>query len=204
MIAPPKALLAKRARTLRTGKKRGENMKTLDPNSALAELVLESPARTGPLDMLGVDYCCVGEQSLANACSQKGLATMRMRKAMRLFDCNQPVGPPRASPQLDCGGGRPALARNHAEHSRTLRGLRPTQRRSRRLRRGGQHSGLPQGRRANDPQARQSIPPGNPGSKRQTASGAMRSFLRKEHRFLQQLPSISLRFAAQEDPSLRQ
>ena len=50
-------------------------MKALDQTSTLAELVLELPSRTGPLDMLGVDYCCAGEQSLAAACSQRGLNT---------------------------------------------------------------------------------------------------------------------------------
>lgn len=56
-------------------------MKHLDPNSTLAELVLERPARSAPLDLLGVNYCCGGDESLAVACSQRGLdpqAVIRM------------------------------------------------------------------------------------------------------------------------------
>jgi regulator of cell morphogenesis and NO signaling len=43
-----------------------------DAGTTLAQLVLERPARAAVLDRLGLDYCCHGQRSLADACAEAG------------------------------------------------------------------------------------------------------------------------------------
>lgn len=45
----------------------------VDPSSTLAELVLERPARTHVFERAGLDYCCGGDATLADACAERGL-----------------------------------------------------------------------------------------------------------------------------------
>jgi regulator of cell morphogenesis and NO signaling len=45
----------------------------IDPSSSLAELVLERSAHARVLERLGLDYCCGGRRSLAEACAERGL-----------------------------------------------------------------------------------------------------------------------------------
>jgi regulator of cell morphogenesis and NO signaling len=45
----------------------------IDPSRTVAELVLEQPSRAGVLEELGLDYCCGGGRSLADACADRGL-----------------------------------------------------------------------------------------------------------------------------------
>lgn len=44
-----------------------------EPQRTLAELVAENPARAVVLDHMGLDFCCHGNRSLSDACSQAGL-----------------------------------------------------------------------------------------------------------------------------------
>ena len=46
---------------------------TLDPSTTLAALVTEDPSRAAALDRLGIDYCCHGDRTLADACATAGL-----------------------------------------------------------------------------------------------------------------------------------
>lgn len=46
---------------------------TIDPSRSLAELVLERPASARVLARLGLDYCCGGRRSLAEACAEQNL-----------------------------------------------------------------------------------------------------------------------------------
>ena len=48
---------------------------SIDPSRSLAELVLERPAHVRVLERLGLDYCCGGKRSLAEACAERGLDT---------------------------------------------------------------------------------------------------------------------------------
>ena len=48
---------------------------SIDPSRSLAELVLERPAHVRVLERLGLDYCCGGKRSLAEACTERGLDT---------------------------------------------------------------------------------------------------------------------------------
>ena len=47
---------------------------TVTATRSLGELVAEAPARAVVLDRLGLDYCCHGQRSLADACADAGLA----------------------------------------------------------------------------------------------------------------------------------
>ena len=46
---------------------------TVDLDRSLAELVLERPSAAQVLARLGLDYCCGGRRSLAEACGERGL-----------------------------------------------------------------------------------------------------------------------------------
>lgn len=48
-------------------------MTTIDPRTTVADLVIERPARARVFERLGLDYCCGGKRSLAEACESKGL-----------------------------------------------------------------------------------------------------------------------------------
>jgi regulator of cell morphogenesis and NO signaling len=48
-------------------------MSPIEPNTSLAELVVERPARAQLFERLRFDYCCGGSQSLAAACERRGL-----------------------------------------------------------------------------------------------------------------------------------
>jgi len=45
----------------------------IDPFSTLGQLVRERPARARVLERLGLDYCCGGRRTLAEACEERGL-----------------------------------------------------------------------------------------------------------------------------------
>ncbi len=45
---------------------------TVDPSRRVADLVLEDPTRARVLEGLGIDYCCGGRISLADACAARG------------------------------------------------------------------------------------------------------------------------------------
>lgn len=48
-------------------------MTTLTPDLSLGQLVVEHPGLARVLDRLGLDYCCGGRATLAEACAAKGL-----------------------------------------------------------------------------------------------------------------------------------
>jgi len=47
--------------------------RTIDPEQTLGELVVERPALADAFERLRLDYCCGGGQTLAEACSHRGL-----------------------------------------------------------------------------------------------------------------------------------
>jgi len=46
---------------------------SIDPSRTVAELVLERPSRARVFERLGLDYCCGGKRSLAEACAGRGI-----------------------------------------------------------------------------------------------------------------------------------
>ena len=58
---------------------------TLTPDTPVGQLVAQRPARTRLLEKLGIDYCCGGGRSLAEACDENDLdpdTVIRMLQAM--------------------------------------------------------------------------------------------------------------------------
>lgn len=48
-------------------------MPALSTDTAVADLVIDNPARARVFERLGIDYCCGGDHSLAEACAKHGL-----------------------------------------------------------------------------------------------------------------------------------
>lgn len=48
-------------------------MKAITTQQTVGEIVTESPGLARAFESLGIDYCCGGKKTLAQACSQKGL-----------------------------------------------------------------------------------------------------------------------------------
>lgn len=68
----------------------------------LAELVIEAPARAAVLDRIGLDFCCHGNRSLADACAAAGLDLDEVAAALDAVGDEAPSG--------WAGGGRGELA----------------------------------------------------------------------------------------------
>ena len=45
----------------------------LTTNTTVSELALEMPAATRVFEKMGIDYCCGGQRSLADACANAGV-----------------------------------------------------------------------------------------------------------------------------------
>ncbi len=71
-----------------TGSRPTRMVKTLDlnPERSLGELVAEEPALARLFGQLGLDYCCGGRQSLAEACARRGLDLDAVQAAGRALD----------------------------------------------------------------------------------------------------------------------
>lgn len=78
------------------------DLQVLDPARTLADLVAENPARAVILDRAGLDFCCHGQRSLADACAASGLDAAEV--AAKLDDVAD------AAPADWTGGGRASLA----------------------------------------------------------------------------------------------
>lgn len=55
---------------------------SLDPNNTVSEWVVERPSRARVFEAFGIDYCCGGRRSLADACSAQGLVTEEVIAAL--------------------------------------------------------------------------------------------------------------------------
>lgn len=62
----------------------------LDPGSSLGELVAEYPVRAQVFEQLRLEYCCGGHQSLAAACTKRGLNLNEVLAALRALDERRP------------------------------------------------------------------------------------------------------------------
>jgi len=76
---------------------------TLDPGATLAALITEDPGRAAAFDRLGLDYCCHGQRTLADACAEAGLIPADVATALA-------VAPPPASPIPPAATDAAALA----------------------------------------------------------------------------------------------
>lgn len=55
---------------------------SLDPSSTVGEWVVDRPSRARLFEAFGIDYCCGGQRSLADACSARGLAPEAVMAAL--------------------------------------------------------------------------------------------------------------------------
>jgi len=78
------------------------DLHVLDPARTLADLVAENQARAVILDQAGLDFCCHGQRTLAEACAASGLDLAQI--AARLDTASG------APPAAWAGGGRASLA----------------------------------------------------------------------------------------------
>lgn len=53
-------------------------MRTLDTQNQIGRLVAERPARSRVFESYGIDYCCGGKRTLAEACERKGIDATRV------------------------------------------------------------------------------------------------------------------------------
>ena len=65
-----------------TGKE--PTMTTIDPTATLGALVNAHPQLAREFELRGLDYCCGGAQSLADACAARGLDTQPPRASLLL------------------------------------------------------------------------------------------------------------------------
>jgi regulator of cell morphogenesis and NO signaling len=63
-------------------------MSTIDPAARLGELVAQRPARAPVFERLRLDYCCGGRQTLAAACTKRGLELDTVRTALEAIDAS--------------------------------------------------------------------------------------------------------------------
>jgi regulator of cell morphogenesis and NO signaling len=61
-------------------------MTTLDASTSLADLVVADPRRARLLEALRLDYCCNGQRSLEEACTQRGLDAATMLAVLAALD----------------------------------------------------------------------------------------------------------------------
>lgn len=57
-------------------------MSAIDPTATLGSLVAERPALASVFELLRLDYCCEGSQSLARACARRGLDAGTVRSVL--------------------------------------------------------------------------------------------------------------------------
>lgn len=69
----------------------------IDPSTTLGDLVTARPGLARELERLSLDYCCGGDRTLADACSQQGLDVDETAAALGA------AGPPAAEPWASFG-----------------------------------------------------------------------------------------------------
>ena len=65
----------------------------LTTNTTVSELVLEMPAATRVLEKMGIDYCCGGQKSLADACTNASVEFRDLQIELTLAAHAQPAEP---------------------------------------------------------------------------------------------------------------
>lgn len=61
-------------------------MSTILLDSTVGDLVVESPSRSRVLERFGIDYCCGGKRSLADACARRHVDPLTVLKALQQAD----------------------------------------------------------------------------------------------------------------------
>jgi regulator of cell morphogenesis and NO signaling len=64
----------------------------LEPNRTVRELALEIPGATRLFEKVGIDYCCGGQRSLADACDKAGVTVEDMMSSLDSAKTSHPPG----------------------------------------------------------------------------------------------------------------
>ena len=65
----------------------------LATNKTVRELALEIPGATRVFEKMGIDYCCGGQRSLADACTQAGVMFEEVQKSLETSTASQEGSP---------------------------------------------------------------------------------------------------------------
>jgi len=66
----------------------------ISPSRTVAQLVIDRPARARIFERLGIDYCCNGDRSLAQACRESGLDPTTVADLLDAAVDSNPPSPP--------------------------------------------------------------------------------------------------------------
>src|SRR5689334_2622861 len=80
-------------------------------DEAVGQLVAERPARSVLFERYGIDYCCGGKKSLAEACERKGLPLDSIIREIEALDSKTPA------PEADWTTARMSLLADHIERT---------------------------------------------------------------------------------------
>lgn len=64
---------------------------SIDTQATLGAIVTEHPKATRELERLGLDYCCGGQRTLADACAQKGIDAEEVADLLAGLDQDEPA-----------------------------------------------------------------------------------------------------------------
>lgn len=77
-------------------------MIAVTPRATLGQIVTQRPSRSRVFEKLGLDYCCGGRKTLAQACAERGLDSERVVGLILAEDaCGERAGPDPASLGMD-------------------------------------------------------------------------------------------------------
>lgn len=88
-------------------------MSTITTETTVGQLVAQRPDRSRVFEQLGIDYCCGGKKTLAEACAAKGLDAATVLTVMLAAEApNGNVRPP-----IDCQGMTLSALADHIEQT---------------------------------------------------------------------------------------
>lgn len=70
---------------------------TIEATATISDLVTQRPSRSRLFERLGIDYCCAGKLTVAEACAKKGLDLAEVADLIQMSDAE-----PLSGDELDC------------------------------------------------------------------------------------------------------
>jgi len=67
-------------------------MSSIDTNTSVGELVVQRPSRSRIFQRLGIDFCCGGKKSLADACAGRGLDAASVLRVLEASEDSPTTG----------------------------------------------------------------------------------------------------------------
>ncbi|MBI5092563.1 MAG: iron-sulfur cluster repair di-iron protein [Candidatus Hydrogenedentes bacterium] len=96
-------------------------MTTIATSTTISELVTERPSRSRLFERLGIDYCCAGKMTVAEACAKKSLDPQDLIEMITTDDAESVAGDqPDCAAMTQCELVEHILATHHANLIREL------------------------------------------------------------------------------------